>query len=134
MKRSFTGLLIQIEKKVWRDVDTGLYVSHCDPLDVCSQGDTEEEAVENLIEAVQIFLSTCYEMGTLNEVLKECGLTPSDNGEEHMNGVTEIDSLVVLREEDYGCLNSGFQNQKKQLASSSYTAGNVPVRKDPTSR
>ena len=40
----FAGLLIQIEKKVWHDPETGLYVSHCYPLDVCSQGDTEEEA------------------------------------------------------------------------------------------
>lgn len=71
----FAGLLIQIEKKVWHDPETGLYVSHCFPLDVCSQGDTEEEAANNLNEAIQIFLSTCYEMGTLNEVLKECGLT-----------------------------------------------------------
>ena len=74
----FAGLLIQIEKKVWHDPETGLYVSHCYPLDVCSQGDTEEEAANNLNEAVQIFLSTCYEMGTLNAVLKECGLNPEE--------------------------------------------------------
>ena len=81
MKRSFAGLLIRIEQKVWHDLETGLYVSHCDPLDVCSQGDTEEEALNNLNEAIQIFLSTCYEMGTLNEVLIECGLTPADDDE-----------------------------------------------------
>ena len=69
------GLLIQIEREVWQDLDTGLYVSHCNPLDVCSQGDSEEEAVNNLNEAIHIFLSTCYEMGTLNEVLMECGLS-----------------------------------------------------------
>ena len=39
---------------------------------------TEEEAANNLNEAVQIFLSTCYEMGTLNAVLKECGLKPKE--------------------------------------------------------
>ena len=70
-----SGLSIQIEQRVWQDLDTGLYVSHCDPLDVCSQGDTEEEAVDNINEAIQIFLSSCYEMETLNEVLMECGLS-----------------------------------------------------------
>ena len=69
------GLLIQIEREVWQDLYTGLYVLHCNPLDVCSQGDSEEEAVKNLSEAIHIFLSTCYEMGTLNEVLMECGLS-----------------------------------------------------------
>ena len=67
-------LLIQIKKRVWHDPETGSYVSHCDPVDVCSQGDTEEEAIANLNEALQIFLSTCREMGTLNDVLRECGL------------------------------------------------------------
>ena len=94
----FAGLLIQIEKKVWHDPETGLYVSHCYPLDVCSQGDTEEEAANNLNEAVQIFLSTCYEMGTLNAVLKECGLTPlSEHNEENLNRGMEMSCPVILQ-------------------------------------
>ena len=64
--------------RVWHDPETGLYVSHCDPLDVCSQGETEEEAINNLNEAVQIFLSTCCEMGTLNDVLLECELIAAE--------------------------------------------------------
>ena len=99
----FAGLLIQIEQKVWHDPETGLYVSHCYPLDVCSQGDTEEEATNNLNEAVQIFLSTCYEMGTLNEVLKECGLTAvSEHDEEHTNGGTEMSCPVILQQSPEG--------------------------------
>jgi len=95
----FAGLLIQIQKKVWHDPETGLYVSHCYPLDVCSQGNTEEEAANNLSEAIQIFLSTCYEMGTLNEVLKECGLTPlSEHNEEHMDGGMEMSCPVILQQ------------------------------------
>ena len=80
-ERSFAGLLSQIEQRVgvWQDLDTGLYVSHCDPLDVCSQGATEEEAINNLNEAVQILLSTCDDMGTLSDVLRECGLTPPED-------------------------------------------------------
>lgn len=142
MERLITGLLIQIEQKVWQDLDTGLYVSHCDPLDVCSQGNTEEEAVKNLNEAIQIFLSSCYEMGTLNEVLMECGLTPSENGEEHLNGITEIDSPVVLtnqirRKDDKSsdkdeCPNLGFRTQQKPSDFSSHMVGKYTVRKDLT--
>ena len=99
----FAGLLIQIEKRVWHDPETGSYVSHCDPLDVCSQGDTEKEAIANLDEAVQIFLSTCYEMGTLNDVLKECGLTPLSEYKDHCtNGGKEMTYPVILQQSPEG--------------------------------
>ncbi len=55
------------------------YISSCEPLDVFSQGKTEKEAITNLKEAVQIFFTTCFEMGTLDKVLKECGFTLSPN-------------------------------------------------------
>ncbi|MBW2100932.1 MAG: type II toxin-antitoxin system HicB family antitoxin [Deltaproteobacteria bacterium] len=51
------------------------FVSYCPTLDVSSQGSTPEEAKENLIEALTGFIITCYEMGTLSAVLKECGFT-----------------------------------------------------------
>ena len=115
MKRLLAGLLIPIEQKVWNDLETGLYVSHCDPLDVCSQGETEEEAINNLNEAIQVFLSTCYEMGTLNEVLIECGLTLAEDGEKH--------PVVLLqhsrRKSDEECPNLGFLGQKNLSGSSS---------------
>ena len=99
----FAGILIQIETKVWHDPETGSYVSHCDPLDVCSQGDTEKEAMVNLNEAVQIFLSTCYELGTLNDVLKECGLTPlSIHKDQGSNGEKEMSCPVILQQSPEG--------------------------------
>lgn len=52
------------------------YVSYCPALDVASQGDTEEEAKRNLIEALTLFITGCYEMGTLEAVLKNCGFVP----------------------------------------------------------
>ena len=45
-------------------------------LDVTTQGDTRREAEENLREAVGLFLETCQEMGTLEEVLRQAGLFP----------------------------------------------------------
>ena len=51
------------------------YVSCCPVLDVWSQGPTKRKALENLTEAVQLFLISCFERGTLDEVLRDCGFT-----------------------------------------------------------
>ncbi len=51
-------------------------VAWCPELDVASQGSDEADALEMLNDAVSLFLATCHEMGTLNEVLVDCGLVP----------------------------------------------------------
>lgn len=50
-----------------------LIVSLCPELNVSSFGDTPEEAVDSLKEAVSLFLEGCQEMGTLEAVLEEAG-------------------------------------------------------------
>jgi predicted RNase H-like HicB family nuclease len=49
------------------------YVYSCDMLDINTQGYTEEEAKQNLVEAIKLFFISCYERGTLDGALKECG-------------------------------------------------------------
>jgi predicted RNase H-like HicB family nuclease len=49
------------------------FISCCPPLDVWSQGETQIIAEDNLKEALQIFLIDCFERGTLDRVLKDCG-------------------------------------------------------------
>jgi predicted RNase H-like HicB family nuclease len=56
--------------------DNGWYVSSCHVIDVHSQGKTIKEAKENLSEALSLFLISCFERGTLAEVLRESGLRP----------------------------------------------------------
>lgn len=53
-------------------------VASCPVLDVHSQGHTEEEATANLREAVQLFLESCIDLGTLDQVLKDSGLHVSE--------------------------------------------------------
>jgi predicted RNase H-like HicB family nuclease len=53
------------------------FVSSCDVLDINSQGYTEEEAKQNLVQAIKLFFISCYERGTLDEALKECGFQAS---------------------------------------------------------
>jgi len=49
------------------------FVAHALPLDVMSSGKTPEEARKALYEAVELFLDTAAEMGTLDEILLETG-------------------------------------------------------------
>jgi len=59
-------LPVSIKKKI------GIYVACCPPLDIWSQGETISKARNNIKEAIRLFLITCIEMGTLDEVLAEC--------------------------------------------------------------
>jgi predicted RNase H-like HicB family nuclease len=47
----------------------------CPVFDVHSQGATEEEARKNIKEALTLFLTTCFEMGTLDQMLMDCGFS-----------------------------------------------------------
>lgn len=60
--------------------EEGMYVSYCEALDVHSQGETKQEATDNLIEAITLFLEECFEMGTLDEVLQDSGFHPGEPG------------------------------------------------------
>lgn len=51
----------------------GYYISSCPVLDVHSQGETQEKALKNLKEALRLFFASCFERGTLDEALKNCG-------------------------------------------------------------
>ncbi len=62
-----------VKKEKW-------YVSSCPILDVFSQGATEQDAKKNLIEALTLFLTSCFEHGTLEAVLKQCGFQRAIGG------------------------------------------------------
>ena len=49
------------------------YVAVCPELNVSSFGDTPEEALAALQEAITLFLEECQRMGTLETVLEEAG-------------------------------------------------------------
>jgi len=50
-----------------------LFVSFCPLLDVYSQGNSKPEAKTNLTEALKLFIESCYQRGTLEQVLRESG-------------------------------------------------------------
>lgn len=57
--------------QVWKE---GIqYIAHAMPLDVASSGASAEAARKAVDEAVQLFLATAAEHGTLKEVLEDAG-------------------------------------------------------------
>lgn len=51
----------------------GWHIAHCPPLDITTQGRTEAEAKKNLIEAAELFVTSCFERGTFEQALRELG-------------------------------------------------------------
>ncbi len=58
--------------------ELGRFSSWCPELDIASQGDTIEEARENLREAVDVFIETIIEDGRAEELWERLGLTRED--------------------------------------------------------
>ena len=68
---------IEYTVQIWKEGDQ--YIAHAMPLDVMSSGKTSEEAKRAVKEAVDLFIATAKEMGTLNDILEECGYRREDN-------------------------------------------------------
>jgi predicted RNase H-like HicB family nuclease len=49
------------------------YIAHAMPINVMSAGPSPGDARKALTEAVALFIETARDMGTLDEVLEECG-------------------------------------------------------------
>ncbi len=62
---------LTIESEIWREGD--LYVARANPLNVLSCGKSKAQAEQALLEAVELFLETAQEAGTLEDILLESG-------------------------------------------------------------
>ncbi len=61
----------EIPVLIFQEVDK--VVAYSPALDLCTYGSSEEHAKKRFAEAVDIFIKECVKMGTLHEVLEECG-------------------------------------------------------------
>jgi predicted RNase H-like HicB family nuclease len=68
---------IQFTSQVFKEDET--FVAHTPEMDISSCGDTEQKALENLKEAVTLFLEEADKMGTLNQILEEAGFFKHDD-------------------------------------------------------
>ena len=62
---------IQFTTRIFKEGRT--YVAHALELDVSSCGGTKHKSIENLREAVRLFLQEADKMGTLDQILQEAG-------------------------------------------------------------
>lgn len=69
------------------------FVATCPELDFVSQGDTREEAKENLIEVVQIQLEEMAELGTLDDYLAECGYVRQDGHLTRQSEMVDVETI-----------------------------------------
>lgn len=54
------------------------FISYCPELDISSCGNSIEQAKDMLREAVRLFLEEAEKMGTLEDILEECGYHKED--------------------------------------------------------
>jgi predicted RNase H-like HicB family nuclease len=73
---------ININCCVGRDEDSEVYVSHCPTLDVYSQGETEEEALEAIKSAVTLHITTAFDFNRLEKVLRKAGFEKFSSGKQ----------------------------------------------------
>lgn len=55
--------------------EVSYYVASCPTLDVSACGKTQQSAIDSLKDTLQLFLTYCFDHGTLEMVLKGCGFT-----------------------------------------------------------
>ncbi len=67
-KQAAPWVAFDLKTKVYKEKE-GMYTGECPALEVASQGDDEQEARENIQEAVALFLEDCADVGTLERVL-----------------------------------------------------------------
>jgi len=70
------GMQIQTHIRVWREGRQ--FIAHALPLDVASSGPDETAARSALRDAIELFIDSARAMGTLDEILDECGYTLTD--------------------------------------------------------
>jgi predicted RNase H-like HicB family nuclease len=74
---------IKVPVDIYRDGP--VHVANCRRFGVVTQGCSIEEAKSNLVEALTLFLETCFEMGTLEEVLKESGFRRAGDNDQDLD-------------------------------------------------
>lgn len=77
--------------------DGDWFYSSCPILDVHSQGRSKDEAVRNLVEALQLFIESCFERGTLTNVLLESGFEAAAPEAESKGDYLDVPISLIAR-------------------------------------
>jgi len=85
---------INLTSQIWKEGD--MFVAHNPELQVSSCGKNLQEAKKNIKEAIQLFLETTQEIGTLDDILKESGFIKKENEDEKIWKAPELISFEKL--------------------------------------
>jgi predicted RNase H-like HicB family nuclease len=81
------------------DVAEGV-VSYCPALKIYSHGQTADEAKENLIKTITLYVETCFERGILGQTLKNSGFVPHPS-EESVPVQDIADEYIEIQEQKF---------------------------------
>lgn len=87
---------IKMNVGVRQDEDAGVYVSHCPSLEIFSQGETEDEAVEAIKSAITLHLTTAFDFNRLDKVLRKAGFEKFSAGGEQDSSQGEDREFVAV--------------------------------------
>lgn len=62
-----------------KESETGLYVSYCPALNLYSQGTNEQNALDVLIDGIQLYISSLYERKLYEKILAPNGFVKAAN-------------------------------------------------------
>jgi predicted RNase H-like HicB family nuclease len=79
MNGSVITMTLRLEIATKQDGDQ--WLAWCRPIDVLSQGDSKEEAIASLKEAIDLWFESCMQRGVLDDALREAGFTRGKPGE-----------------------------------------------------
>jgi hypothetical protein len=80
------------------------WIAVCPQIDVVTQGTSEDDAKRCLYEAVNLWVDSCIERGTLPEAIRECGFRFATREEAE----AAPDRILVSREPEHDVLGDSF--------------------------
>lgn len=100
MRRQKVEFRAQLQAEIFFDKEVNAFVSYCPALDIYAQADTEMESREAMAGAIMMFIKTCYDRNTLDNVLNARGFRNTkrtDDGKDDCDDVQRI-SVRPIRE------------------------------------
>jgi predicted RNase H-like HicB family nuclease len=98
---------IQMNCGVRHDEEADVFVSYCPRLDVYSQGDTENGAIEGIRSAIALHISTAFDYNRLDQVLRKAGFQRMSGEPSAADLLAQpVDEFVhvQVKQHDYKCV------------------------------
>jgi len=87
---------LQINLQALLHQQEGAWIAWCPAVDVASQGETQEESLLALQEAVGVWFDDCLERGVLSEALIEAGFYPAAGTTNQQNSIQFQENPATL--------------------------------------